>query len=134
MPEVQAGVTISDEDLVDRARRGDLQAREDLFRRHWDVAYRVAYRLLGNEEDARDAVQDAFLKALVHLADFDGRSGFRTWLLRIVTNAAHDTSRRRRRRSVVRLGDTEANGSEAAIEQDPAQGLHRDDLRRILNA
>ncbi|MHC5543107.1 RNA polymerase sigma factor, partial [Singulisphaera rosea] len=73
MPEVAIGVLTPDETLIDLARRGDRPAREELFFRHRGVAYSVAYRLLGHEQDAQDAVQDGFLKALAHLDDFDGR-------------------------------------------------------------
>jgi RNA polymerase sigma-70 factor (ECF subfamily) len=135
MPEAQAGVLAeSDEQLVEIARGGDRQAREELFRRHWGVAYRVAMRLLGHEQDALDAVQDAFLKALVHFDDFDGRSGFKTWLLRIVSNAALDAGRRRRRRQVLRLGSSEADGPEPSVNHDPARDLHRSDLRKAIEA
>ena len=127
-------VTAPDETLVELARTGDRPAREELFRRHFEVAYRVAYRLLGNEQDALDAVQDGLLKAVRHLEDFDGRSGFRTWLLRIVTNAALDAGRRRRRRPTLRLADLEGDDAEAAVQDDPARNLRRDDLRRILHA
>jgi len=88
MPEAPNGELTPDETLVQRSRRGDGVAREELFRRHFGVAYRVAYRLLGHEQDARDAVQDGFLKAVTHLDDFNGRSEFRTWLMVIVNNAA----------------------------------------------
>src|SRR5262249_61279963 len=105
MPEVANGVSTPDETLVELARRGDRSACEELFYRHRGVAYSVAYRCLGHEQDAQDAVQDGFLKAVAHLSDFDGRSGFRTWLLRIVTNAALDSGRKRRRRPTVGLAD-----------------------------
>jgi len=134
MPEAPTGVLMPDETLVHRTREGDGFAREELFRRHWPVAYRVAFRLLGNEQDALDAVQEALLKAITHLDDFDGRSGFRTWLLRIVTNAALDLGRRRGRRSTQPLSDGESPGAEPACEDDPAHGLYRQDLRRILDA
>lgn len=135
MPEVQAGVlTTSDEQLVKLAREGDRLAQEELFRRHWAVSYRVAYRQLGHEQDALDAVQDALLKAVQHLDGFDGRSGFRTWLLRIVSNAALDSGRRRRRRPTLGLHQDSLNGPEPAIVEDPARDLHRDDLRRTLDA
>jgi RNA polymerase sigma-70 factor (ECF subfamily) len=134
MLHAQAGVLMtSDEELVRLAREGDRPAREELFRRHYEVACRVAYRLLGHEQDAHDSVQEALLKAVQHLNDFDGRSGFRTWLLRIVNNAALDTGRRRRRRSTLRLHDGESNGPEPAVTDDPARGLHRSDLRRMLD-
>src|SRR3954447_207021 len=134
MPEAPAGVLTPDETLVHRTREGDGFAREELFRRHWGVAYRVAYRLLGHEQDALDAVQDAFLKAITHLDDFDGRSEFRTWLLRIVNNAALDAGRRRGRRATLARGDDKIQGFEPSCEDDPAGGLHRQDLRRMLNA
>src|SRR3954454_18432084 len=123
MPEAPTCVLTPDETLVHRTREGDGFAREELFRRHWGVAYRVAYRLLGNEQDALDAVQDALLKAITHLDDFDGRSGFRTWLLRIVTNAALDAGRRRGRRSTLPLGDGQTPGADPACDDDPARGL-----------
>jgi RNA polymerase sigma-70 factor (ECF subfamily) len=132
-----SAATITDEALVERARRDDASAREELFRRSRDVAYRVAFRLLGNDADALDAVQDGFIKAFRHLDEFDGRSGFRTWLLRIVTNAAHDLGRKRRRRPTLRLsegGDDEGGGAgEAGVVDDPARELHRADLRRALD-
>ena len=133
MPEAPNGVLTSDETLVQRSRRGDGVAREELFRRHYGVAYRVAYRLLGHEQDALDAVQDGFFKAITHLDDFDGRSAFRTWLVGIVNNAALDAGRRRGRRSTRSLNGSETQGIEPAREDDPAHGLYREDLRRILD-
>ena len=133
-----ADVEAADDALVALARGGDRAASEELFRRGRDVAYRVAYRLLGNAEDAMDAVQDGFIKAFLHLDSFDGRSQFRTWLLRIVTNAARDLGRRKGRRPALRLADLDADDPgapfEPAIDDDPAVGLSRDDLRRALDA
>jgi RNA polymerase sigma-70 factor (ECF subfamily) len=98
------------------------------------MAHRVAYRLLGHEQDALDAVQDGFLKAALHLNDFDGRSGFRTWLLRIVTNAALDSGRKRKRRTTLRLEDGIDDSAGAVTLDDPTRGLHAEDLRAALNA
>lgn len=135
MPEALVEVLIPDEVLVGLARDGDSGAREELFRRHFGIAYRVAYRNLGQEQDAQDAVQEAFLKALRHLKDFDGRSGFRTWLMKIVTNASFDAGRKRKRRPAIRLDDEEGGaGIEIGEENDPALGMHRDDLRKLLYA
>jgi RNA polymerase sigma-70 factor, ECF subfamily len=136
MLEASIGAMATDETLVQLAREGDRSAQEDLFRRHWIGAYRVVYRLLGNDQDAQDATQDAMIKAMSHLNDFDGRSGFRTWLLRIVTNAAFDAGRRRKRRATVGLGTSEgeANHFEPAVEDDPALALKRQDLRMTLDA
>ena len=133
MPEAPTGVSLSDETLVQLARGGDGSAREELFRRHWGVAYRVAYRLLGHEQDALDAVQDGLLKALLHLGDFEGRSGFQTWLMKIVTHAALDLGRKRGRRSAVSLGQREDDPLDPARDDDPSRGLYRADLRRLLD-
>src|SRR6202163_2912179 len=94
-------VVRGDEQLLACAARGDRGAQDELSRRHRRVAYRVAYRLLGNEADALDAVQEAFVKALTHLPGFQGRSSFKTWLLRVVSNASLDLGRQRGRREAI---------------------------------
>ena len=90
MLDAPSSVQTPDEILVRRARERDAVAREELFQRYREDAYRVAYRLLGHEQDALDVVQEALIKAFLGLGDFDGRSGFRYWLLRIVGNTALD--------------------------------------------
>jgi RNA polymerase sigma-70 factor, ECF subfamily len=87
----------SDTALLERFAAGDRTALDDLFRRYRLVAYRVAYRLLGREADALDAVQDGFVKALRNLDRFRGHSSFKTWLLRIISNASLDIGRQRKR-------------------------------------
>src|SRR5437879_5032779 len=101
----------SDEQLPGRVAVGDREALEGLVRRYRLAAYRVAYRLLGNEPDALDAVQEGFVKALTHLHGFQGRSSFKTWLLRVVSNAALDLGRQRGRREVLSLEAAEAGDS-----------------------
>jgi RNA polymerase sigma-70 factor (ECF subfamily) len=73
------------------------------------------------------------LKAFLALGDFDGRSGFRTWLLRIVTNTALDWGRRRQRRPGARGGDSTEPRLEPTTSNDPASGLYQQDLRLALN-
>src|SRR5882672_2642922 len=93
----------SDEQLLARLAEGEREVLEELFLRHRLPAYRVAYRLLGNEADALDAVQEGFVKALTHLHGFQGRSSFKTWLLRVVSNASLDLGRQRGRREALSL-------------------------------
>jgi RNA polymerase sigma-70 factor (ECF subfamily) len=83
--------------LVERLRRGDGAAFEELLRTHTGRLLAVARRLLGNEEDAHDAVQDAFLSAFRSIDRFDGQSALGTWLHRIAVNAALTKLRSRRR-------------------------------------
>jgi RNA polymerase sigma-70 factor (ECF subfamily) len=129
--------TPSDEQLLERFASGDRDALEELFRRYRAPAYRVAHRLLGQEADALDAVQDGFVKALTHLDTFQGRSSFKTWLLRVVSNAALDLGRQRGRREAFSLdGIPSANGEVLLPTRtdNPLAGLEREDLRRALDA
>jgi RNA polymerase sigma-70 factor (ECF subfamily) len=126
----------SDEDLLGRHAAGERQALDELFRRYRQPAYRVAYRLLSNEADALDAVQEGFVKALTHLDSFQGRSSFKTWLLRVVSNAALDLGRQRGRREALSL-DTSSGvdgvASQLLTADETGQGLERADLRGTLN-
>jgi RNA polymerase sigma-70 factor (ECF subfamily) len=123
----------SDEVLLERFAAGDRSALEELFRRYRMPAYRVAYRLLGNEPDALDAVQDGFVKVLTNLKSFEKRSSFKTWLLRIVSNAALDLGRQRGRREQVQ--PVSLNGDTPALHwNEPAFGLEQTELRRILDS
>src|SRR5438094_7375155 len=101
--------TLSDSQLLARFAVGERTVLEELFGRYRVLAYRVAYRLLGHEADALDAVQEGFIKALTHLDGFQGRSSFKTWLLRVVSNAALDLGRQRGRRETLSL-DAPPNG------------------------
>jgi len=125
----------TDEQLLTRAVAGDRECMDELFRRYRQIAYRVAYRLLSNEADALDAVQEAFVKALSHLPSFEGRSSFKTWLLRVVSNAALDLGRQRGRREAVSmdaLGQKNREDLEPLFTEEPGKGLERADLRQVL--
>jgi RNA polymerase sigma-70 factor (ECF subfamily) len=88
-------------DLIDRARRGEARAFEDLARIVEAPLYRHVYRILGNV-DAEDVVQDALISAWRSIASFEG-SSFRAWVFRIATNRAIDVVRARRRRGELPL-------------------------------
>src|SRR2546430_5223206 len=107
----------SDEQLLERTSAGDRTALDDLFRRYRQPAYRVALRLLGNEADALDAVQEGFIKALTHLHGFQGRSSFKTWLLRVVSNAALDLGRQRGRRETLSLDSARSSDGPEVVPQ-----------------
>lgn len=125
----------SDELLLKRFADGERSALEELFTRYRQPAFRVAYRLLGNEADALDAVQEGFVKALTHLDGFQGRSSFKTWLLRVVGNAALDLGRQRGRREMHSLDRPER--PDAVPEQllrmeDHGRNIDQEDLRGQL--
>jgi RNA polymerase sigma-70 factor, ECF subfamily len=129
-------------ELVDRARSGDHGAFRVLVERYQDRVHALARRILRDPERARDAVQEGFLKAYAGLPRFEGRSGFYTWLYRLVFNQCIDMKRRDRSsrheewddeiaRDVAPGADTPPlpQGAELA---DPAHAYHRGQLREAL--
>jgi len=97
--------------MVEYALEGDLDAFNRLVMEYQDLAYNVAFRVLGERTAAEDAVQDAFISAFRKLKSFRGGS-FKAWLLRIVTNACYDELRRQKRRPLVPLQPTDSEDDE----------------------
>jgi RNA polymerase sigma-70 factor, ECF subfamily len=93
----------TDEELVASATAGDLDSFNQLVSRWERPIYALAYRTLGREEDARDVVQEAFLRAYRGLRGFKGQAKFSSWLYRITLNLCRDWIRRERRAPVVTL-------------------------------
>ena len=99
-----------DAGLVAAAQRGDREALDRLLRAHQPAVYAVCRRIVGNETDALDAMQDALISIVRGLDRFDGRSKFSTWVYRIATNACLDELRRRQRRPTPGLPTEEHGG------------------------
>jgi len=94
--------------LVAAAKIGETAALDTLYQAHAPRLLRAAYQITRNREDAEDAVQNAFLSAVLHLQSFDGRSTFSTWLTRIGINSALMIIRKRRNlREISVYGSTE---------------------------
>lgn len=85
--------------LIQEAVDGDLNAFNGLVLQYQDIAYNVAYRIIGEHGAAGDAAQEAFISAYQKLRQYRGGS-FKAWLLRIVTNSCYDELRRRQRQPV----------------------------------
>ena len=100
-PNLSNAVKLNDTDIVKQAQNGNRQAFSELVQRHQASVYRSCYRILGHDEDAKDASQETFLRAYRKLDTFQGRSTFKTWLLRVAMNVSlnEHTSRSRRRKA-----------------------------------
>ena len=96
--EARAQQRSEDDELIREAQRGDRSAFDALVRRYDQSVLRLALHMLGNEQDAQDVHQEAFLKAYRHLGNFRFECSFYTWLYRIVTNLCLDHLRRRKSR------------------------------------
>jgi RNA polymerase sigma-70 factor (ECF subfamily) len=103
----------SDENLVERAKGGDGSAYAELCRRHSVMATRIIHRIVRNNEDTEDILQEAILKGYLHLEGFDGRAKFSTWFTRISVNCALLLLRKRKSRNAQSLQDfTSGRGGE----------------------
>ncbi len=121
-----------DEALVRRVLGGELGLYEVIMRRHNRRLFRVARSILREDGEAEDVVQDAYVRAYAHLAQFQGESAFGTWLTRI---AVHEALARVRKRSRNASLDDEAVQSEDVVADrspSPEQRAHDRELRRVL--
>lgn len=118
----------SDWDLVSRCLAGDVAAFEPLVRRYERPLYNLAYRVLGDREDARDAVQEAFVRAYEKLGSFDPRYRFFSWIYRIVLNGSINTRSRRRLAAPLAFEPRGGGGQEEAV----AGRERRDGLQAAL--
>src|SRR3984885_4151030 len=100
--ELPVGVTdkACDMYLVAAAKDGDHQAYAELCRRYSQRIFRTLLRITGNIADAEDTLQEALLKAYIHIGGFEGRSAFSSWLTRIAINSALMLSRKKRSQPV----------------------------------
>ena len=88
---------MTDEQIIDRVRKGETRLFEQLVRRYQDPVFGMAARFTGSRSDAEDVAQEVFLKVFRSLAGFKGESKFSTWLYRITFNLSADWLRRNRR-------------------------------------
>jgi RNA polymerase sigma-70 factor (ECF subfamily) len=97
----------TDEEIVEQVLSGDGSAFELILRRYNQRLFRVARGILGDDAEAEDVLQEAYVRAFAHLDQFEGRSKFSTWLTRIAVHEATARRRRRRRMRLVDLGNEE---------------------------
>jgi RNA polymerase sigma-70 factor (ECF subfamily) len=125
--------------LVTRARAGDMRAFSDLVSRYDRKIFRLAKHITQSDEDAEDVLQETFLKAFEHLAEFQGNSKFYTWIVRIAVNESLMKLRKRKSDRTVSLDESIDTGEETVVreiavwEENPEQRYSREELRDILD-
>jgi RNA polymerase sigma-70 factor, ECF subfamily len=134
---------ISDLELVNRARAGELDAFEMLTARYEQRIFSLAMRLLRQEQDAEDVTQQTFLSALENLDGFRGEASFTTWLFRIATHAALKVIRKHKGLKTVSLEETtEETGRIDSVphpefiadwRQSPEQLVQKHEIQRLLD-
>src|ERR1044071_1365530 len=113
-PEKAAPDEVTEAELVKRARRGDLNAYDDLVRRYQERIYATLYHMTSNHEDANDLAQEAFIKAFHALKSFKGGSSFYTWVYRIAVNKTINFLKQRKNKTQMSLDNLDFH-----VEHDP---------------
>jgi RNA polymerase sigma-70 factor (ECF subfamily) len=131
-------VGLTDEELVSRSMGGDPESFNQLIRRWERPIYALAYRTIGREDDARDVVQETFLRAFRGLSGFKGQAKFSSWLYRITLNLCRDWMRRQRRTPVIATPDgvdlVELAGESETVETADAAVVRKDLSRAVARA
>ena len=112
---------MSDRAIIHQVLAGDVEAFARIVDRHYARCARIAVRILGNREDAEEAIQDAFLRAFKALDDYEDRERFSAWLTRILVNQCRTVLARTKRRDAVFL-DLDVRQLEFAVDADDAEG------------
>lgn len=123
--------------LIERSIKGDVSSFEALICRYDRYVYHIAYRMLGDEEDAKDAAQETMLKAFRNIVDFRSDSAFSTWLYRIAVNVCKDMIRKRKD-AVIYYEDSDGESKNlvdqlVSRELDPLIAYERNELKQQLH-
>lgn len=113
--------------LIKQSISGDIQSFETLINRYQKMAFNVAYRILGNEEDAKDMTQEALIKVFRNLKSFRMDSSFSTWLYRIVMNTCKDHLRKNKVKVISMDQSYDVGDGEVQMEFED-EGLKPDEL------
>lgn len=124
---------MNEETLVAQARSGNVDAFNQLVESHQQTAFNLAFRILGDEERASDATQEAFIRCYRSLDQFRGGI-FRAWLLRIVTNCCYDQLRMQQRRPTTPIDDLVEDEEHSDLLRDNIESPEESLERRELNA
>ena len=127
----------TDSELVAQVQGGNLQAFEELVRRHTQLIYRTLIAILGDTADAQDVMQDTLLSAFKHIGGFQGRSKFSTWLVSIARNAALQRLRGRRNTESLDQSDCQEDRDFrprqiAAWQENPEQNHSKSEIRQLV--
>ena len=125
---------LTENELVEAARRGEDSAYEELVKAHQGIAFRTAYLVCGDADDARDAAQEGFVRAYGALNRFRAGAEPRPWLLRIVANAARNRRRAAGRRAGLALRSAQDRPSDGAAPSPEVAVLAGEQRRELLAA
>ena len=123
--------------LIDKAQKGDIESFELLIENYQKKAFNIAYRMLGNLEDANDVTQEALVKVYRSIGAFRGNSSFSTWLYSIVNNTCIDFMRKNRKVDLIYI-EQEHEGTNYQIDipdrlNTPEKLLEKNEVKKIIH-
>lgn len=139
MPASSDMASLTDEELVQASKGGDMAAFEELVARHRDKMFARAFRIVHQEDEAMDLSQEAWIKGWQRIGQFEGESSFATWMTRITINLCLDHLRRNQRYRVEPLPDSseDVTGLDRFLPPvwtNPTERLERAELRVRIDA
>ncbi|ABW18750.1 RNA polymerase sigma factor [Alkaliphilus oremlandii] len=132
-------MSLQEASLIEQSKAGNIDSFEQLILAHQKKAFNIAYRILGNLEDANDVTQEALLKAYKGISKFNAKSSFSTWLYTIVTNTSMDFIRKNRKTIVTYLDreyETEEGSYKTQVYSDqetPEEILEKKEVQKLVN-
>lgn len=115
---------LTDQVIIDRVLAGEVPLYELLIRRYNQRLYRVVRAVLRDDSETEDVMQEAYVRAFEHLADFEGRSSFSTWLIRIAVHEALARRNRASRLTLTDFEDAETTPAELLITREGSPEMH----------
>jgi RNA polymerase sigma-70 factor (ECF subfamily) len=131
-------MSTSEQILLERSKAGDIAAFEMLVEAYQKKIFNLAFRMIGNYDDAGDLAQEALIRVYKSIAGFKAQSSFSTWIYRITTNVCLDEIRKRKNKKVLSLDEeihVEDGEMQRQIESDdplPEEVFEREELRQIV--
>lgn len=126
-------MSVSDEILVRKSQQGNYLSFEELVKKYEQKIYNLAYRIMGNKEDASDVLQETFLQALRKLPSFKGKAKFSTWLYRIAVNSCLMRKRKQKKMEIVSLDVPILTKKEDEIKRDLGDDWSKSPLATLEN-
>ncbi len=132
-------LSLKEASLIEQSKAGDIDSFEQLIAAHQKKAFNIAYRILGNLEDANDVTQEALIKAYRGIRNFNGKSSFSTWLYTIVNNACIDFIRKNRKTNVTYLDreyETEEGSYKLQVygnEETPEELFEKKEVQKLVH-
>ncbi len=138
-------LSLQETSLIEQSKAGDIESFEQLIVIHQKKVFNIAYRMLGNLEDANDVTQEALVKAYRGIKKFNGKSSFSTWLYSITNNACIDYIRKNRKTNLIYLDrkyeredgiyemqlDSEEDTPEELFEKKEVQNLVHESINKL---